>query len=249
MLDWWQWLLFPRSTLLLYGIDPRQRIYWVGHKSALSLRYAPSIGYWGHTSRELIADTMQVAPSVLTWAEQELGLSASWSTKRVPMHEEYSLKYGFTPKYKHLALMQLIYENEMLRMKNGDPRSVPLAAYELDAGAKRRRLRRYGILQVEIVRWFQIQVQILREYRIKYSVWRSWDEEQKQAAWIHGAYIPGIPDAARAWLAEQDEGRHVGVSLDPTREAVPPPEIPLGDLRGAAGVTSRYTKAPRTLLR
>ena len=260
MLDWWQWLLFPNETLIKYGYSPVTRKYWVGHSSPLAPAYGLTIGHWGCSSKAHLGAIMGKPAVQISRAETDYGVFASWDSLRGKIQTEYNVDYGYGTPYPHLALMEGVFAAETERMRT-DPRSVPLAAYQEDGYrsradriAKKRKRKRYGIFPVEVVRYYQTMVQIMREFRVNFGMWRSWDVEQKQAAWVQGNYWIGLPPEGVAWVAAHGGPRYLeprapGVHSDPTRSYAPAAEVALADLRGPGGATRRRGKAPRTLQR
>lgn len=249
MLDWWQWVLFPPELIRKYGLDPDLRKLFVGTAIPYTYRFARTIGLWGWASRAHMQDTFGGTNRSLVDLEMDRGLSISWDTLIKRVDRERLAGVPRQPTYPHLALMQMIYAREVERMRQ-EPLSVPAAAALYDVGLRKR--TRYGVTSVEVVRYFQTQVQLLREYRITFSVWRSWNEEQQQAAWVQGNYSIALPAEAHRWAranARRGAARYEEPPVDHTLYAAPPDEVPLADLRGTLPVAKRHAKAPRTLQR
>lgn len=252
MLDWWQWVLFHRDTLKLYGVDAKHRRYFVGLRQHYSYHAACTIGLWGVSTPQAVADALGFPnhPKAAHEFAEDHGVTPTWEVLYRRVDPAVRSDYPLDPTYPHLTLMSMIYEAELERMKT-DPRSVPLAASEEDTTLRKR--TRYGVLPVEVVRYFQMQVQILREFRISFATWRSWNEEQQQTAWVHGNYSLQLPERAHEWVSKNPDsrGRTTGSPLPPvdhTKRRAPPSEVALADLRGSLPVTARYGKAPRSLL-
>lgn len=253
MLDWWQWVLFPDSLIAEYGVSPALRKYYVGLSQRYTYRFACTLGFWGWSSHKTIQSVFggKKARSADD-LELDFGICASWEAAAKRLRANKLQGIPEAPTFPHLALMGVIYQNELLRMRQ-DSLSVPLAAGIYDARSAKK--TRYGVTPVEVVRYFQTQVQILREYRITFSAWRSWNEEQQQTAWVHGGYSLRLPEAAHKWArAHARKSRAPNAAarfdrFDPARTEIPPAEIPLADLRGTLPVTRRYAKAPRSLHR
>jgi hypothetical protein len=197
----YDWLRLPNSHLFrAYGVDPKRRVDFTGHRTTMRHTWVRSIGLWG-------GGDWNSNPKVFNAADPSKGVikvppPTFYGYKcrhRLYDPVEFCAHYGNAPWMRAEASYAAIKRQYR---RAGAPYAIGRAAFDFVQSTHRAyESERLGLLPVEVVLYARIFHVLLDTYALSLKSWRAMSEHDKKAFWKHepelrvpGHYVhlPGI---------------------------------------------------------
>lgn len=214
----YDWLTLSVPELARHGVNPLDRVHYIGHKRAFDPTWLPSFGNWGVLDTKEMINTkephrgrIKVRASAYRQFRARQGLLTG---------SEFTLLHGPEP-WLHAELSYVAYQRRqaLLVQRNGVEgslgqvcRLVALAGRALDSPL----CYRLGLLPGELVLYVRLFHAFLRG--AAYSDWHALEPDDKAATWALGP--PDHPRWDIDFIARAPGVRHLPLEDDPALQAV-----------------------------
>lgn len=193
MLDWWDWLTLPPATLEEYGYDVEERYRRTGHKRALSLRWACTVGHWGLAEPK---DLMAMAWSGNIGRTQRSaynGFRRRWGVRSLLQQEAHLFKQDVPLQY---ALAEEAYAAVATALDGEE------GAAMLYGDALRSVGTHLGILPIEADLYYMGLTVVCRHFDLG-DVFDYFRQRDRHELWKEACVRPWLPDLVAARYAKR----------------------------------------------
>ena len=182
------WISASAAMLRKQGVDPRDRLHYTGHTTALARAYLPTIGNWARLEGDDFIDVERPHHGMI---KVRYGAFREFkSARRLLFGREFELLHGRIVEgpWMHAELSWRVVEEQQQAFlaASGTEASLGLCARRAAERALHGDVAPIGLLPVEIALYARMYDVFLATHLLQYDEWRAFPTAKKLAYWSAG---------------------------------------------------------------